>query len=185
MEEKFDISENTVKRFWEKVSRVDDNDSCWEWIGGRNAAGYGLCTIGLRGVPAHRISWMILHNQIIPKGFVICHRCDNPPCVRPTHLFLGSKKDNSADMASKGRAANQKINAKEALEANKTEIREYLKSLSPVVKPRLDAWHTYQITGKHRGEPYLVSQEWHANEVARYRKELLERNALLQALSTR
>lgn len=185
MKEKFGITDNGLKRFWEKVDRIDDDDSCWEWKGSRNPAGYGICTVGLRGIPAHRLSWMILHNQVIPKGFVICHRCDNPPCVRPTHLFLGSKKDNSADMIAKGRGVSQRINAKEALEANKAEIREYLKSLPSIVKPRLDAYNSYLLKGSYTGEPYFISKQWHDREVERYRKELLERNALLQALSTR
>lgn len=89
--------------FWE---RVDKSGDCWEWTGSRTKFGYGQTKQGLRfGVQsalAHRISWVIA-NGPVPGGACVLHRCDNPPCVRPEHLFLGSRADNSADMISKGR----------------------------------------------------------------------------------
>lgn len=89
-------------RFWEKVSKTGE---CWEWIGRKNKAGYGIFTIGhLDKILAHRYSWT-LKNNVIPKLHVL-HRCDNPCCVNPEHLFLGTQADNNADMRSKGRAVN-------------------------------------------------------------------------------
>jgi hypothetical protein len=85
-------------RFW---SRVTKGDGCWEWSGARDRGGYGHFN-GAHGNRAHRFSW-ILANGPIPAGMLICHRCDNPPCVNPDHLFLGTVLDNHRDMDAKGR----------------------------------------------------------------------------------
>jgi hypothetical protein len=90
------------ERFWLHVPE-DRSHGCWEWRGTRRAGGYGrLMTTKPGTMAAHRASW-IIHNGPIPHGMVICHRCDNPPCVNPAHLFLGTQIDNIADMVSKGR----------------------------------------------------------------------------------
>lgn len=99
-----------VTRFWMYVKRAD-GDGCWEWTGQRSregasrrrGAGYGqFMGTWTRIVQAHRYSWE-LHNGPIPGGMFVCHRCDNPGCVRPDHLFLGTPKDNTDDMVRKGR----------------------------------------------------------------------------------
>jgi hypothetical protein len=93
--------------FWDRVDRSGD---CWRWTGARNANGYGILTrrrLNLRSVLAHRYSWM-LANGPIPAGLHVLHRCDNPPCVRPGHLFLGTDADNNADMRRKGRAVHHR-----------------------------------------------------------------------------
>ena len=88
------------ERFWDKVVVGDD---CWEWTGCRSRFGYGMITT-TRGHSerAHRLSWLI-HFCLIPPGVCVLHHCDNPPCVNPDHLFLGTRKDNARDMAEKGR----------------------------------------------------------------------------------
>ena len=89
------------ERFWEKVAVGDESD-CWLWTAFRNRKGYGMIGSGAGHILAHRASWEIHHGPV-PPGGVVCHRCDTPPCVNPSHLFVGTQRDNIADMVAKGR----------------------------------------------------------------------------------
>lgn len=86
--------------FWAAIQKTDD---CWIWTKTRTKAGYGV----YRARYAHRLSYE-KHHGPIPDGLHVCHTCDNPACVRPDHLFLGTAKDNRDDMVQKGRAPNLK-----------------------------------------------------------------------------
>jgi hypothetical protein len=88
-------------RFWAKVDKRGKKD-CWEWAASRDSLGYGRIRSGSRILSAHRLSWE-LHKGPIPVGLSVLHRCDNPPCCNPVHLFLGSQQDNVSDMIMKGR----------------------------------------------------------------------------------
>jgi len=90
-----------AKRFWEKVA-AGDPDECWEWQGSRHPFGYGTINVQRRPVTAHRIAYQFAHGDV-PAGLYVLHHCDNPPCVNPAHLFLGTAKDNTEDMMAKGR----------------------------------------------------------------------------------
>lgn len=91
-----------AERFWQYVNKTD---SCWLWTGATSRGGYGVINAGGNSdkiLRAPRVSWA-LHNGPIPDGLSICHRCDNPPCVNPLHLFVGTIRDNNVDMWRKGR----------------------------------------------------------------------------------
>lgn len=77
---------------------------CWEWQGNRNAGGYGRTTVNGVRMLSHRAMWEREHG-VIPDGMLVLHTCDNPPCINPAHLFLGTHFDNTADAREKGRLA--------------------------------------------------------------------------------
>lgn len=78
-------------------------DGCWEWIGSRTLDNYGHIRVKGRLRPAHRVAYELVHGPL-PAGAVMMHLCDNPPCVRPEHLRVGTSKENSDDKRTKGRS---------------------------------------------------------------------------------
>jgi hypothetical protein len=88
--------------FWEKVKIVEDDDSCWEWMRDKNKDGYGEVAYNKRKYIASRLAYEITYGKF-DKNLCVLHKCDNPPCVRPSHLFLGTNKQNSEDMVLKDR----------------------------------------------------------------------------------
>jgi len=93
------VARPVAERFWEKVEKTD---SCWLWTASLNTHGYGQISIHNRPRVVHRVAHELLVGPI-SEGLRVCHHCDVRHCVRPDHLFLGTAKDNTQDMMSKGR----------------------------------------------------------------------------------
>jgi hypothetical protein len=89
--------------FWNRVDRSTGEDECWLWTGSRNGEGYGAVKVNGSRFPAHRMA-LALTTGYCPPQLVACHRCDNPPCCNPAHLFWGTVYDNRHDCIAKGRA---------------------------------------------------------------------------------
>lgn len=103
-----------AERFWAKVDKSGGPDACWLWTGSRNALGYGWASdANHRGVGAHRLAWILTNGN--PGPLFVMHSCDNPPCVNPAHLSVGTHADNLRDSSRKGRM-HQKITDGQVIE---------------------------------------------------------------------
>lgn len=106
------LSMDDWSRFWRKVDKGAD---CWLWTASEKSTGYGAFTLRKRSVAAHRASWE-LHFGEIPVGIQVLHRCDNPKCVRPEHLFLGTQRENMWDASRKGHIVQAKLTVEKVIE---------------------------------------------------------------------
>jgi len=112
------LNTRTPKRFWSKVD-VGEPSECWKWLACKYGLGYGRFSIHHRQWGAHRVAWILTYGPI-PEGLCVLHKCDNPGCVNPYHLFLGTHAENLGDAANKERMA-QKLSSEKI-----REIRELL-----------------------------------------------------------
>lgn len=106
--------QKAIKRAYHGFCRLlsaPTKTGCLEWLGMRKPSGYGVIFVGRYRMAAHRYSYQYTHQVTLQPDQFVCHKCDNPSCVNPDHLFIGSAKDNVADMIAKGRAAWQRKKA--------------------------------------------------------------------------
>lgn len=142
-------------RFWSKVAKTADNDGCWNWIAGRHK-GYG--TFGIDGgkTQAPRVAYLLANGPFDLELFVL-HRCDNPACCNPRHLFLGTHDDNMRDMSEKGRSDKspewrREISAKLMGHGLSAEGRAKIsaKQMGRKAKPETVAKRVQKVTGQKR-----------------------------------
>lgn len=111
-----------MQRFWNKVEKTD---GCWLWTASKNRQGYGYFRFDGKMMKAHRMAWLLVHGEI-PEGMLVCHTCDNPSCVNPEHLWLGTNQDNQNDMNAKGRHGfTKRTHCPRGHEYNEVNTREY------------------------------------------------------------
>jgi hypothetical protein len=96
------FDEDTIKRFWSKVD-IRDKNECWPWVGTIGVKGYGRFWLKRKAIRANRMVWEISHSKKIEDGMFACHSCDNPSCVNPNHIWIGTNQDNQIDRVVKGR----------------------------------------------------------------------------------
>jgi hypothetical protein len=118
-----------AERFWRKVC-VGSPDECWEWLGSKTDRGYGRINIEKVTYRAHRLA-MLLAGKELPESSLACHRCDNPGCVNPAHLFAGSSADNINDCIAKGRWPSRVGEASPRALLSEAVVREIRRSTEP------------------------------------------------------
>lgn len=139
------LIKNPLERFWKNIKFSDSNIECWEWVGRKSYKKYGIMKINSRNVQAHRFSYELHSGKEVPENMLVCHTCDNPSCVNPNHLFLGTIADNNADRDKKGRKAlGEKCGKSKLLEEDIRCIRQMfsLGYSDSEISKYFSVWHT-------------------------------------------
>ena len=135
-----------IERFFKNIKDENTSD-CWLWKTYNHNDGYGTLHINRKRIYAHRYSW-IIHYGEIPKGLFVCHKCDNPKCVNPEHLFLGTNTDNVNDMIKKGRKKQAKGNDYSRAKLKSEDVIDIRKMMKEG-KKAIEIAKLYKITAQH------------------------------------
>lgn len=135
------MNKNTEKIFHTRYKKLESG--CWEWTAQRTPQNYGRFFINYRGTRAHRYSYEI-HKGKIPEGMCVCHTCDNPSCVNPDHLWLGTRGDNNKDRTKKGRGIKGETHHQSKL--IRQDIREIRLLYKAKILKQIDLARIYKIT---------------------------------------
>jgi HNH endonuclease len=98
------MENDPIERFWKRTDRKS-HDVCWPWLAGKNSRGYGVMYVESHPILAHRFSLALHRGHAIPKNLFVLHSCDNPCCVNPHHLRMGTQSDNMQEAFAKGRGS--------------------------------------------------------------------------------
>jgi hypothetical protein len=135
------------QRFW---ARVEKGSDCWPFRGHDAGLGYRAVKLSDKKIYAHRAAWMLTHGPI-PDGLFVCHACDNPPCVRPDHLFLGTTADNNRDRMRKGRNREPAVGeAHPMVKLSEAQVREIRARYQKGIGKRLAAEYGITNANLHR-----------------------------------
>lgn len=162
----FDTTQRERSEMRRFESKVDKSGDCWVWKAATDKNGYGTFSYKRRNRHrthrAHRIAWMLHHGRFPPDGMLVCHTCDNPSCVNPDHLFLGTPADNMADKMQKGRGRRMFKSNEDHPNCRLTDAQvEAIKTLSARGEKQASIARSFQINqgtvsrivnGKRRGE---------------------------------
>ena len=130
------------------------NGECMEWPHSKNNGGYGRAWLNGKTIGAHRLAFILAHGPI-PKGLLVCHRCDNPPCCNPDHLFVGTPQDNNDDMIRKGRD-NRKMPAGHNVGSRNPAAKLSKRDVEIIRGDRRGSVELAKIYGVHRNTIYNV-----------------------------
>jgi hypothetical protein len=152
--------QSNIQRFWAKVTIADGPNPCWEWCAARNKWGYGRFYPqgGYSSQYAHRYSYELFHGPI-PPDLQVLHRCDNPCCVNPNHLFLGTQRDNVKDMIAKGHMVDNNGERSASAKLTAEQVRQIRQIHAQGEINQTELAHRYQVSSRTIG--YIVNrQKW-------------------------
>lgn len=151
------LDEKLVRWFW---TRVKKGSGCWEGTGAKIKSGYGMIRVGEHRTGAHRFSYQLAYGSI-PPGYQVCHRCDNPMCVNPAHLWIGTNAENMADRDAKGRKVIVSGERAGRTKLTEQQVREIRRRVADGQSLRLTA----SVYGVHHTTILAISKRWSWREL--------------------